>query len=163
MVPPAWGVGRLLGWAAARPGRQCFTLAGRHWEPEAQSRGVRSAAPDPCTHSAVLGTERDVCLLLFAHSCSPLARHRRCSSLRSHVVTQRPGVPLTCQSLPDPGPMSGCLQVSHTWGWVGTLWVPLRAEMMMLLLTEPLLLLPLLPHHMLNCRPKDSSLPPTPF
>ena len=72
-------------------------------------------------------------------------------------------VPLTRQSLPDPGPMSGCLQVSHTWAWVGTLWVPLRAEMMMPLLTEPLLVLPLVPRHMLNCRPKDSSLPPTPF
>lgn len=57
--------------------------------------------------------------------------------------------------------MSRCLQVCPMlrggWGHFGS---P-RAEMTTFLLTESLLLFPT-PHHMLKCRPKDSSFPPTP-
>lgn len=119
------------------------------------SCGVRATAQTLGTHSEASGAGRGMCPLLSActHPC-PVNSHGRRFSLRSGAW-----VPPACQSCLTQGLcVSRCPQVCPMlrggWGHSGSL----RAEMTTFLLTESLLLLPT-PHHMLKCRPKDSSLP----
>lgn len=70
----------------------------------------------------------------------------RCFCLRSDAVTEMPRF----HPFPSPCLTQGrCLCVSHTWEWVGALWVPLRAAMMDVLTHRALPLLS--PHPEVMC------------